>query len=253
MTQMWLHKQAVRLIPGWSPRVYQSQNGQDMYVHHKFFPSSPRGLFFVEFGASDGVTNSNTYFFEKQLQWRGVCVEPVKADFQRMREARPGCLAVHGVVLGECPASRTVEITVPKSIGTAVVSDGIKAHTQKRLRPGFTRETVPCHELQDVLREAGVRRVDYMSIDTEGSELDVVRRFPWHEFDVRVVQIEVVEQSAQSRRNRDELIAAFEVPGGYELDAELEVSVSQFTTDLVFRRKVGAATQELEPTQWSAS
>jgi hypothetical protein len=48
------------------------------YVYETFFRRRPelqgKGVF-VEFGAEDGVFNSNTYFFEKVLKWRGVLVE----------------------------------------------------------------------------------------------------------------------------------------------------------------------------------
>ena len=41
--------------------------------------------FFVEFGARDGITHSNTAYFERTLGWKGLCIEPLAVEFKALR------------------------------------------------------------------------------------------------------------------------------------------------------------------------
>jgi hypothetical protein len=87
ITQGWIHRNVVACFTGLR---YASQNGQDLYLHDRFFRGRTRPGVFVEFGMSNDITNINTYFLETQLTWRGLCVEPVLADYQHATVARPG-------------------------------------------------------------------------------------------------------------------------------------------------------------------
>ena len=81
--------------------VFFSQVGQDMWLakHVLFAGTAGRGVF-VEAGAADGVTGSNTLWLERERAWTGVCVEPHPETFQHLRRLRPGCVAVHAAVRG---------------------------------------------------------------------------------------------------------------------------------------------------------
>ena len=54
---------------------YKSQDGQDKWANENVFKGKSRGIF-VDLGCYDGVTYSNTWYFERVLNWTGVCVEP---------------------------------------------------------------------------------------------------------------------------------------------------------------------------------
>jgi len=68
----------------WSP--YFSQNGQDEFFLEELFVGQDSG-FFVDIGANDGVTFSNTYALERK-GWRGLCVEPHPDVFEQLRRNR---------------------------------------------------------------------------------------------------------------------------------------------------------------------
>jgi FkbM family methyltransferase len=216
--QIWLHRALMRR--GLVSLNYASQNGQDIYVHQRFFGGRQRrrrsgagtastdgaGVF-VEFGASDGLSNSNSYFFETKLGWKGLCVEPVIENFNQLTRNRPNCHVIHGVVLDKCPVAgkpavpggpapqSMVSLTIPPFMGTAGLTSTFTGDAPgagkrlARLQAGTEVRRVPCHVLSDLLTRAGIRRVDYMSIDTEGSELQIIRGFPWDQFEVDVVQV----------------------------------------------------------------
>src|ERR1700730_1429338 len=66
---------------------YFSQTGQDKFLNERVFGAKRDGTF-VDIGAADGVFLSNTYFFEKELAWCGVCVEPRPEAFSRLVASR---------------------------------------------------------------------------------------------------------------------------------------------------------------------
>ena len=79
---------------------------------------------------------------------------------------------------------------------------------------------VPCYYLPDLLERHGLRRVDYLTIDTEGSELSIVEDFPWAEYDVRVVQIEQLDELRyKAQRGREGTITAHMRANGFELQS----------------------------------
>ena len=75
---------------------YFSQCGQDKFIVEKLLNGLTNGVF-VEVGANDGVTFSNTYFMEKNLGWTGVAVEPLPRAFRELSANRK-CNVLNGCV-----------------------------------------------------------------------------------------------------------------------------------------------------------
>ena len=96
-----------------------------------------------------------------------------------------------------------------------------------------------CHHLAKELKLRNMYRIDYMTIDTEGSEPEIVIDFPWNDFDVRVVQIEQLLASAfPSQNGKKEMIIAHLESFGYRLLSEFPVGSGKTTHDLIFTRNV---------------
>ena len=66
---------------------YHSQSGQDVLLDRHFFSGREVGVF-VDVGAHDGVTLSNSLFFEEKRSWSGLCVEPNPNVFQKLEQSR---------------------------------------------------------------------------------------------------------------------------------------------------------------------
>ena len=77
-------------------QIYFGQSGQDKFLHKEIFKEKRNGIF-VEIGAYDGITYSNTYFFEKNYGWKGVCIEPINERFAQLINNR-SCHCVHGCI-----------------------------------------------------------------------------------------------------------------------------------------------------------
>jgi FkbM family methyltransferase len=124
---------------------------------------------FLEAGANDGYTWSNTYYLERFHGWHGVLVEAIPALSEECRRLRSGSI-VHNCAL--------VEHGFPDEHVTMTYSDlrslikGSEAQMEERaLSDGATYEVrVPARTLDDVLAKSGVGQLDFVSLDIEGFE-----------------------------------------------------------------------------------
>lgn len=155
-----------------------------------------RGGYFVEFGAGDGVRLSNTYLLETEMQWTGVLAEPNPGFATRLKRR-----ACH--VSTRCVFSRSGE-KVPflaarqgmMSRMADVAPDGHEASARQDASV-IEVETI---SLNDLLTEAGApRRIDFLSADTEGSELEILSAFDFDRWDVRAIAVEHNKTEARKR------------------------------------------------------
>lgn len=172
---------------------YFSQAGQDRFLNKVVFKGKKGGIF-VEIGAAEGITFSNTYFFEKELGWFGVCVEPHPEAFSKLIAARK-CRCVQACVADFSGAGVFLAVDgVPTLSG--LVSNYDPRHLQRIQREAgasgsHTRELqVLCCTFDELMQQSGIERVDYLSIDTEGGELDLLKTINFERFSISVVSVE---------------------------------------------------------------
>lgn len=182
--------------------MYKSQCGQDKWLNENIFKNKKNG-FFVDIGAHDGISLSNTYFYEKELDWKGICIEPIPFVYQKLYKNR-SCECIHG-----CAYNRSGTIKFQQLEGYTEMLSGIDEAYNERHRQRVNRELeqhgdkrkyfdVNCFQLSDILRSRGVKHVDYLSIDTEGSEMQVLSGINFDEVEIDVIDLEV------NYRNEDE-------------------------------------------------
>ncbi|CAE6967887.1 unnamed protein product [Symbiodinium sp. CCMP2592] len=171
-----------------------SQNAQDLSILKQFFSSAkgmrPSGTF-VEFGALDGIAHSNTNFFEAALGWSGALAEPSHYA-NDLNKNRPRSFALHGAICGKSGLRNFVDADWPGVSGFEDVLDPgfLEDMKQGRLWFNFTIHQLKCHTLQELLDLAKLRHVDYMSVDTEGSELEILDAFPFDQYQIDTIQVE---------------------------------------------------------------
>lgn len=169
-------------------RLSPSQLGQDLWVLEK--TNYKRGGFFVEFGATDGVMLSNTYLLEKDFGWKGICAEPNPKFFKMLKENR-SC-----TVTNACISDRDddlVSFILAEEYGG--VEPSVKKGKHKSIVASYeSNETViqiNTKSLDTVLNECGAPKIiDYISIDTEGHEYQILSTFPFEKWDVKLLTIE---------------------------------------------------------------
>jgi FkbM family methyltransferase len=159
---------------------------QDLWV--AFETGERQGGYFVEFGATDGVKFSNTYYLETKLGWTGVLAEPARLWHESLRQNRRCAIDTrcvwtetgHRVVFNEAkiPAHSTIDIYSGADNLADTRLDGEK----------YEVETI---SLNDLLEEAKApRKIDYLSIDTEGSEFDILAAFDFRAHDIQLITVE---------------------------------------------------------------
>lgn len=182
--------------------LFKAQFGEDRVLWELF--RHGRSGYFVEVGAYDGVTLSNTYFLE-QMGWRGVLVEAMRPMCERAAAARPRSRVVHAAV-GKRGSSGLTKFTVAENVPVLSFMQADADHVERCKREGarLVEIEVPLLTLDDILRNeregtadgAGPWQskrgwvIDVVSIDVEGGELDVLDGFSLERFKPRVLIME---------------------------------------------------------------
>jgi FkbM family methyltransferase len=130
----------------------------------KFFDNRSYGIF-VEVGAHDPVYRSQTWLLENK-GWKGLLIEPQAKYVKRLRAERPNS-KVFPVACGERREEAVFHIAE---------NDGYSGLSATQPEATYLdKEMVTVRTLDDVLEEAGVNHVDFLSIDVEGHQLEVLR------------------------------------------------------------------------------
>jgi len=156
-----------------------SQFGEDSLIL-KFFAGKSDG-FFVEVGANDPENLSQTLLLERN-GWRGILVEPLPDCCERLRSRRPGS-QIFQVACG-----------APEQRGNALLRLNGELSKLAAFVPGQTPragcEEVPVMTLDEILKQAGNPKVDFLSIDVEGLELEVLLGFNLKQHQPRLLLVE---------------------------------------------------------------
>lgn len=193
------------------PDVYRyvSQAGQDLVVDRLF--KGKRGGTFVDIGGYDGVTGSNTFFFELFRGWSGILIEPVEAQFQSALAIRR-CECRRLAIAPQDGEADFIEISdgYTQMSGLTSTYDPVLLETVRadpRHREAAVQ--VPTRTLSGVLLEVGISDPDFISLDIEGAELAVLSEFP---FDRHRVGVWAIENNSGTPD-----IGRIMEPAGYEL------------------------------------
>lgn len=181
----------------------RSQFFQELWVAWEL--KSPKNGFFVEFGAANGRHASNTVYLERELGWRGILAEPARHWYPHIRKLR-NCFIDDRAVFSQSGLKvRFVQPTIALHSTIETYADGDYAAATRAIGERYEVETV---SLNDLLTEwRAPRRIDYISIDTEGSELDILKAFDFKAWDVRLMTIEHARAEAKRAAIYDLMIA----------------------------------------------
>lgn len=181
------------LPPGQSDKLLpllansKSQLRQDLFVlmelEFKF------DGYFVEFGATNGIELSNTYLLEQEFHWRGILVEPAKIWHQDLRRNRQNATIEEVCVWGRSNVQIQFRETRIPELSTI---DGLDVNDEHiHLRENGEVYEVQSVSLNDLLkRNDAPNHIDYLSIDTEGSEFEILKNLNFHVYSFSVITCE---------------------------------------------------------------
>lgn len=161
---------------------------------------------FVEIGANDGITFSQSLYFEESLGWRGVCIEPQPRKFKSLLSNRPLCKNLNVGVSNLFGKSVFLQINGYSDMLSSFEEyitperwDRINRETASH--PGQTMERIPVTfaPLSLLLPYLDLTRIDYMSIDTEGNEYEVLLSIDWKSTSIYLLFIESGPDSKDQR------------------------------------------------------
>lgn len=153
----------------------KSQLQQDIFVLLEL--KKKRNGYFVEFGATDGVSLSNSYMLENNFGWSGILAEPAVSWHESLYRNRPLAKIDTKCVWKENDVQITFKETDLPVLSTIAEYESIvDANTNYRvLGKKYTVSTITLLSLLEKYNAPDV--IDYLSIDTEGSEFDILEAF----------------------------------------------------------------------------
>jgi FkbM family methyltransferase len=157
---------------------FHSQEGQDKWVAHAIFPGVRNG-YYVDVGSGDGVGGSNTKVFD-ELGWKGVCIDPFPSNMRSRT-----CQTFKEVVYSE--TGHKVQFRAAGGLGG--IEDRLDRWKEDADRAQVVEFTTVT--LDDLLGRAGAPHfINYMSIDVEGAEYEVLKGFSLDKYQVGAFTIE---------------------------------------------------------------
>ena len=167
-------------------QISKSQIFQDLFV--LFCLDGMRNGTFVEFGAADGVNLSNSYMLENHFGWKGILAEPAHDWHDKIRKSRSAILETRCVwsKTGERLQFRETPYGELSTIEQFANKDGNRVgRVEGKV---YEVETI---SLNDMLQTHQCPRViEYMSVDTEGSELEILSAFDFSKYDIKIMTVE---------------------------------------------------------------
>ena len=165
----------------------KSQFRQDLFVLSEL--GFKKKGFFIEFGATNGVDLSNTYLLETRFGWNGILSEPAKSWHSKLLSNRKAAVEKNCVwkSTGENILFNEVADKELSTIDSFSNSDG-RNRNKKNDNFKYEVETI---SLLDLLKKHNAPyKIDYLSIDTEGSEFEILNAFDFDTFDIKIITCE---------------------------------------------------------------
>ncbi|XP_012534778.1 uncharacterized protein LOC105835779 [Monomorium pharaonis] len=177
------------------PSVEDPSMGQSKAIREIF--NDKKNGFFIECGAYNGETRSNTLFLERFNGWSGLLIEADPINFTKMlQKNRKAYLSPTCISLTKSPT--VMSFLMARNVGrlhepenkteTAPTNTADVVYTGEHVR-------VQCLPLKLYTAALGVKIIDYFSLDIEGNEIDVLETIPFNEVDIKTLSVEYIHNA----------------------------------------------------------
>jgi len=175
--------------------MFHSQYNQDRYLETNIFKGFKNGIF-VDVGAHNGISINNTLYFEKNNSWTGINIEPIEKIYNELLINRPNCININCAV---CNNDGETEFIC--NTGYTEMISGIKdtfdpRHIMRLQRDnkltGSTSEIikVKTKKLETIFDSNKITHINYLSIDVEGAEFEVIKSINFNKVFIDVIGFE---------------------------------------------------------------
>lgn len=162
---------------------------------------------FIEVGGNDGRTQSNTYFLEKIKGWSGLLVEGIPELYEKCKNERKKSSVYNYALVGQDFDGEDIEMEYANlmSVVSKTTLDR-KEHIKKGLRCQNIRENyiikVPTITLQELLDKEKIKKIDFLSLDVEGFELEVLKGINLNKVEISYMLIEIQNEKYKEKIER---------------------------------------------------
>ncbi len=206
---------AILIGNNWLESTYFSQFGEDVLIR-SYFPKSKRDGVFVDVGAYQPVSLSNTYYFYLK-GWRGINVEPNPVGIAAFNKYRPLDINLQ-VGVSEVPGTLSYHMIPDKPFENTFS----QSQADIRHEPGLNEQVVelPVDTLANILDKhlPKGKSIDFFSIDVEGINLEVLRSNNWEKYRPKLI---VVEKHLSEEEHKNQELLKLMAEKGYKLDYDI--------------------------------
>jgi FkbM family methyltransferase len=173
----------------------------------KHLPQSPGT--FIEVGANNGYSQSNTYYLERFKHWKGILIEPIPELYKECVKERKRSQVFNCALVADNYKEDFIEIynaSLMSIIKSSLSKELEQQHLQKAA--GFERDIkldiikVPARTLTSVIEESNIKDIDFFSLDVEGYEIEVLKGLDFDKFAPTFILVE-----ANKERELDDLLS----------------------------------------------
>tara|TARA_B100001057_G_scaffold55748_1_gene49521 strand:- start:131 stop:985 length:855 start_codon:yes stop_codon:yes gene_type:complete len=168
---------------------YTSQAGQDKMIKKNFFDGKKNG-FFIEIGAYDGISGSNCYHFERFLNWDGIAIEPSDIQFEKLKKNRK-CKVLNNAISDEVKEVEFIEVTEGLTQMSGINDSSFERNfkiisdNQASKTDSIKLKTITFDDIVPKNRD-----IDYLSIDIEGGEMNLLKSIDFKTNSIKVISVE---------------------------------------------------------------
>lgn len=155
----------------------KSQVFQDLFI--LYYTKNKKNGFFIEIGGGNGLDLSNTYLLEKKFKWKGIICEPnttLQKNISKLRSAK----------LIKEPITK-------KCLKNINFYENLDSYQSSIIKKNNFKKIIKINSLclNHLLKDFNNNKIiDYISIDTEGNEVEILRNFNFKRFKVKLFTIE---------------------------------------------------------------
>lgn len=165
----------------------KSQLNQDIFVLKSL--NFKKNGFFVEIGAADGINLSNTYLLEKQFNWNGILCEP-SSIYKKIISTNRKAKIETNCIYNKNTKIKFVETAYPmlSTLEKFKIYDHHRGLRSKYKSYKYNKNTISVKNF--LKKHKSPKNIDYLSVDTEGSEYLILKNFNFKKYKVKIVTVE---------------------------------------------------------------